>query len=60
LLKALVFFVTDEQLKIIEQALSIAIENVTGDRAAEKKAKALVTMAQEYQIRQNDGGQASK
>jgi ParB/RepB/Spo0J family partition protein len=51
LLKALVFFVTDEQLKIIEQALSIAIENVTGDRAAEKKAKALAMICNRFEIR---------
>jgi ParB-like chromosome segregation protein Spo0J len=44
----LVFYVTVEQLKIISEALSAAIEKVEGDRAARRKANALTLMAEEW------------
>jgi hypothetical protein len=44
----LVFYVTGEQLKIISEALSAAIEKVEGDRAAQRKANALALMAEEW------------
>jgi hypothetical protein len=46
----LVFYVTGEQLKIISEALSAAIEKVEGDppRRARRKANALTLMAEEW------------
>jgi len=46
--RPLVFFVTAQQAEIIESAMSLAIEKVTAKTAAERKAKALVLMANEY------------
>ena len=46
--KPLVFFVTPQQAEIIESAMSLAIEKVTGETTAERKAKALVLMVKEY------------
>lgn len=46
--KPLVFFVRDEQLKIIENALGIAKEKVKAETGAERKTKSLVVIAEEW------------
>jgi ParB/RepB/Spo0J family partition protein len=46
--RPLVFFVTPQQAEIIESAMSIAIEKVTGQTTAEKKAKALTYIVNQW------------
>jgi ParB family transcriptional regulator, chromosome partitioning protein len=44
----LVFFVSDEQLKIINKALATADEKVQAETSAERKTKSLVVIAEEW------------
>jgi ParB family chromosome partitioning protein len=55
LAKPLVFFVTDQQLKTIEKALSVAIEKVVGSTMAERKAKALTHIVNQWMQAEPDG-----
>ena len=46
--RPLVFFVSNEQLKIIEEALTIAEKKTGAETRAERKAKSLVLIAEEW------------
>ena len=44
----LVFYVNEEQLSIINKAITHIIEDVKGGRAAERKSNALARIAEEW------------